>query len=242
MKLKSLVFIVLVVTFTACSSLKKQAKENYEKGNYEQSYRLYKQAHEKDKKDSEIKAGLKKALKAYLNQKLVGLRNIKNKKSVDYILQEIAAIEFLQKENKEYLDYNSQQFYGNELKKSRSIIIKKWDQTLDEKNVLKYYIQQYHYSFLNLKKDQAGKELLAKIKKIGVSSCNSKIKSSERDYFINNFLVKYCGVFGRKVKFKRKTPVGLVKNLTFDSNVNVKSSQKKDIIKLMELATSKKLI
>lgn len=241
MRSRDFILLLIMVFMVACSSLKKQAKENYEKGNYEQAYKLYKKAYQKDKKDSEVKAGLKKAAKSYLNQKLVNLRDIKNKKSVDQILDEIAEIETIQKENKEYLDYNSQKFYGNELKKTRGIILSKWDKNVTEKNALKLHIQQKHYTFLNMKKDKLGRRVLAKTKKLGISSCNKKVKSTQRDYYTNGFIQKYCSVFGRKVKFKRKKPVGLVSKLSFLSEVDVTSTQKKNVIKMMEEQVAKKL-
>lgn len=196
-----ILFLLLFVL--ACSSHKKTAMKLSDKNHYEEALPHWIAAFKDDPKDEEVRDGLKDCQEKVFNERLVKIRNLRLANNHD---QAVADLKNLMKTQTEWglsTDINSSTFQGNEVK---SLWVKEKDilkETADKnfKPLKAYHRFKLYEDVFHSRTDRH--EVEAFIKVPGLKLCGQLNKDlSPRPYY-RTFVKNLCGVFGKKITFKK---------------------------------------
>lgn len=210
--MKTFLLLLLII---ACSSHKKTALKFSDKNLYEEALPHWIAAYKEDPKDTEVKEGLKDCQEKVFNERLVKIRNLRLANNHD---QAVADLKNLLKAQTEWglnPDINSSAFQGNEVK---SLWVKEKDHlkelaTKETRPLKSFYRFKLYEDVFHSRSDRS--EVEDVIRPQGLKLCEKLNHDLSSKPYYRVFVKNLCGVFGKKITFKK--PVTKKESLLYSS-------------------------
>jgi hypothetical protein len=189
--------IVCIFTFTACSTLRRQARDHYQAGEYLAAISDYEQILNDDPKDSEAKQGLHRSRQALLEQRLIEVRQQRLSENMNSALDELKWV--VDQESNWQISVSGPAFstQQEEVEEGFAWLNGQSKLLIQGRKYLKakIFTDKYKEVFLGGPYNRRATALLNWINQQGTADCR-EMRKNARGPFSHDFAQRYCIVWG----------------------------------------------